>query len=306
MSTDVPSRNIRVCSGPEQEAIVSKAIGEINNIATLPEVTLQIIKLVEDPNSTAQDLNKLITNDPALGARILKVINSAFYGLAGQIASINRATVLLGLNAVKNIAIVASLAKLFRGGEICPGFNARALWAHSVAVATAARQLAEKAEKAELGPPDEAFLAGLIHDVGIMVEIQALRSKFVEAFDQFDPESDVTLRQVELNILGATHEQFGAALCRQWNFPSSLVCVTGFHHRPLELTPQHRALTCLVYIADIVAARAKIGMSASVETEKAIPEALEAVKLTPQTVEAVCDGLPESIFNADHVLRVAA
>lgn len=303
MSTDVPSQNVRVCSGPEQEAIVSHAIQEISHIATLPEVTLQIIKLVEDPDSTAQDLNKIITNDPALGARILKVVNSAFYGLPGQIASINRAIVLLGLNAVKNIAIAASLAKLFRGGEICPGFNARELWSHCIAVATAAKQLGDRAE---LGLPDEAFLAGLIHDVGIMVEIQALRAKFVEAFEQFDPESDVTLREVELNVLGATHEHFGAALCRQWKFPNSLIYVTGFHHRPLELAPQHRTLTCLVHIADIVAARAEIGMSATVELREATPETLEAVKLTPQAVQEVCDGLPEAIAHADHVLRDAA
>src|SRR5690606_37696748 len=145
---------------------------EISHIATLPEITIKIIKLVEDPNSSAQDLNKVITNDPALGARILKVVNSAFYGLPGQIGSINRAIVLLGLNAVKNIAIAASLTKLFRGGQISPHFNAKDLWGHSIAVATATRLLADKVS---LGLPDEAFLAGLIHDLGIMVEMQALR-----------------------------------------------------------------------------------------------------------------------------------
>ncbi len=117
---------------PVQEQIVHDAIKEISNIATLPEVTLKIIKLVEDPDSTAQDLNKIISNDPALGARVLKVVNSAFYGLPGQIGSINRAIVLLGLNAVKNIAIAASLAKLFRGGSsaraLMPKTCGRTVW----------------------------------------------------------------------------------------------------------------------------------------------------------------------------------
>src|SRR5437016_4352775 len=102
----------------DPQAIVNDAVNSISHIATLPEITLKIIELVENPRSTAQDLNKLISNDPALVARILKVVNSAFYGLPGQIGSINRAIVLLGLNAVKNIVIAASLTKLFRGRRV--------------------------------------------------------------------------------------------------------------------------------------------------------------------------------------------
>src|SRR6185295_19241156 len=100
----------------EREQIVANAIREISHIATLPEITVKVVELVEDPKSTAQDLHKVISSDPALCSRILKVVNSSFYGLPGQIGSINRAIVMLGLNAVKNIAIAASLAKLFRGG----------------------------------------------------------------------------------------------------------------------------------------------------------------------------------------------
>ena len=122
-------------STQERQQIVSAAIGEISHIATLPEITLKIVELVEDPKSTAQDLHEVINNDPALCSRILKVVNSSFYGLPGQIGSINRAIVMLGLNAVKNIAIAASLAKLFRGGELTPAFAARDLWKHSVGTA---------------------------------------------------------------------------------------------------------------------------------------------------------------------------
>src|SRR4051812_16163700 len=104
----------------ETQIIITNAVNAISHIATLPEITVKIIELVENPRSTAQDLNKLISNDPALCARILKVVNSAFYGLPGQIGSINRAVVLLGLNAVKNIVIAASLTKLFRGGAGSP------------------------------------------------------------------------------------------------------------------------------------------------------------------------------------------
>ena len=121
--------------------VATATVKQLNHIATLPEVTLGIIELVENPRSSASALNALIGRDPALSARVLRVVNSAFYGLPQQLGSINRAISLLGLNAVKNIAIAASLAKLFRGGALCDRFDAKDLWTHSIAVATAARLL---------------------------------------------------------------------------------------------------------------------------------------------------------------------
>ena len=281
------------------DQIVRAVIAEVSHIATLPEVTLKIIRLVEDPESTAQDLNNVISNDPALGARVLKVVNSAFYGLPGQIASINRAIVLLGLNAVKNIAVAASLAKLFRGGQVCPAFNARDLWTHSVAVATATRLLANKAG---LGLPDEAFLAGLIHDLGIMVEVQVRRSQFVKAIDAVADGSGA-LREAELANIGANHEEFGAGLCQTWKFPMSFVYVTGYHHRPWELAPEHRPLTSLVHLADILSANNGLGFAGTVETDDYSPEILSHLGLTNGDLEQTATEMPEAMEEAVSLLQ---
>lgn len=274
------------------DAIVQEAIQEISHIATLPEVTMKIIQLVEDPDSTAQDLNKVISNDPALGARILKVVNSAFYGLPGQIGSINRAIVLLGLNAVKNIAIAASLAKLFRGGRISPTFDARDLWTHAIASATGTRLLSDKIG---LGLPDEAFLAGLIHNIGILVEIQARRPRFVEMLEKMDQDPDLTLRDAESQTLGANHEQFGAGLCKMWKFPQSFIYVTGFHHHPMDLPEKNRTLTGLVHVADILAAKLEVGFQRGVEHSDYDPALLESLKLSPQQIEQVAAALPKAM-----------
>jgi putative nucleotidyltransferase with HDIG domain len=287
--------------GHEQRAqIVDAAIRDISHIATLPEITLKIIRLVEDPNSTAQDLNKIISNDPALGARVLKVVNSAFYGLPGQIASINRAIVLLGLNAVKNIAVAASLAKLFRGGQICPSFSARDLWTHSIAVATATRLMANRAG---LGLPDEAFLAGLIHDIGIMVEMQAQRTGFIKVIAAMDADPALAMRQAEETILGASHEDFGAGLCRSWKFPKSFIYVTAHHHRPMDLVEEHRPLTGLVHLADVLASRDKIGFARSVEIHEFRPDLLTQFGLTLEDIEAVSEELPEAMAEAVALLQ---
>ncbi|MBL8746826.1 MAG: HDOD domain-containing protein, partial [Phycisphaerae bacterium] len=208
----------------DHSQVVSAAINDVSQIATLPEITLKIVELVENPASTAQDLHKVISNDPALCSRILKVVNSSFYGMPGQIGSINRAIVLLGLNAVKNIAISASLAKLFKGGQLCPAFSAKDLWKHSVATATASKVIADTAR---LGLPDEAFLAGLIHDMGVMVEMQHDRSKLIDVVNRLAvapaglPRNDMLAAERE--VFGATHQDFGKALAEKWKFPKGLI-----------------------------------------------------------------------------------
>ena len=270
-------------------AVVDTAIRSISHIATLPEITLKIIELVEDPSSTAQDLHKVIANDPALCSRILKVVNSAFYGLPRQIGSINRAIVLLGLNAVKNIAIAASLTKLFRGGDLCPRFSARDLWIHSMATGAGSKLICDTLK---LGLPDEAFLAGLIHDIGIMVEMQAMRDKLVKVFDEMKFNADnaptTDMREIERRILGADHCAFGAALCEAWKFPKSFVHVAGNHHDPLALPSGNRMLVAVVHTADRLSAQLKYGFRSDIQhidVENAICEELNMPRTQLETIK---------------------
>jgi HD-like signal output (HDOD) protein len=279
----------------EQQTIVSSAIAEISHIATLPEITLKIIELVEDPSSTAQDLHKVISNDPALCSRILKVVNSAFYGLPRQIGSINRAIVLLGLNAVKNIAIAASLTKLFRGGELCARFSAKDLWIHSIATAACAKLICDELK---LGVSDEAFLAGLIHDIGIMVEVQAMRHELLQVFEEmtFDGDGAPTcdMREIERQTLGADHQDFGSGLCEAWKFPKSFTYVTSHHHDPTQLPSANRTLTAIIYVADRLAAQAGYGFRADLQTIDVHPSVTTDLNLSPEQLESIKSKLPQA------------
>ena len=284
------------------DEIVSKAVRDISHIATLPEITVKIIELVEDPTSTAQDLHKVIANDPALCSRVLKVVNSSFYGLPGQIGSINRAIVLLGLNAVKNIAIAASLAKLFKGGALTPTFSAKELWTHSVAVGAASRMIAQQMK---LGLTDEAFLGGLLHDVGVMVELQYDRNKLVEIIERCEsaPENQpADMLKIEDEVFGANHQDFGAALCEKWKFPRSFIGVTGFHHRPLHLPPENRTLACIVAVADKLAAQQKAGFRLDHVSSDIPAEWLAELRLTGEDAEALKTKLPDAIADVERTM----
>lgn len=279
--------------------IVEMSIDQIRHLATLPVVALEIMRLAEDPDSTADDVNRVITNDPALTTRILKVVNSTFYGLPRTVASIERGVLLLGLNAVKNVAVAASLHKVFQADEIGGDFDARDLWKHSVAVATGARLIAEKTS---LSSSDEAFLAGLIHDVGIIVEMQACRPQFVEVIASLSADDDLNFRQAEEQVLGATHEMFGAVLCRRWRFPVILRSVVGHHHRPLDLPEEERVLPAIVHVADILAARIGAGYTRTVETTQVDPQILSLLNLDEADVEAIAEALPAAIEEAQQLL----
>lgn len=287
----------------ERQPIVAEAMQGISHIATLPETTLKIIELVEDPSSTAQDLHKIVSFDPALSTRILKVVNSAFYGLPGQIGSINRAIVLLGLNAVKNIAIAASLAKLFRGGDLCPQFSAKELWRHSVATAVGSKMIADKLR---LGLPDEAFLGGLLHDIGIVVEMQADRQKLIDVIASLGvnregaPTEDML--EAELRIFGATHQDFGQALCEKWKFPQAFRYVTGRHHDPLSLPQESRMLTAIAYVADRLAADIEAGFRLDLPDTTIDPAVLEELDLSAAALEDIRAELPSKIDEAEALL----
>ncbi len=278
----------------DQEQVTAAAIKEISHIATLPEVTVKIIELVEDPTSTAQDLHNVISNDPALCSRILKVVNSSFYGLPGQIGSINRAIVLLGLNAVKNIAISASLAKIFRGGDLCPSFSARHLWKHSIATAAASKLLADDLG---LGLPDEAFLAGLMHDIGVMVEMQFDRDKLVEVIESLgvvDGAPSASMLEREVAVFGANHEHFGQALCQRWKFPATFATVTGTHHDPFEAPETSRTLPAIVYVADRIAASVEEGYRLDLTDLTPDPRVLDLLKLREDQVASITERLGAS------------
>lgn len=290
-------------STPPRDQVVANAIREISHIATLPEITLRIIELVEDQKSTAQDLHKVISNDPALCSRILKVVNSSFYGLPGQIGSINRAIVMLGLNAVKNIAIAASLAKLFRGGDLTPTFSAKHLWAHSITTATATKLIADGLHFALV---DEAFLGGLIHDIGIMVEMQSDRNKLIEVIDKTGGDSAGVpaedMMAFEEATFGATHQHFGAGLCEKWKFPKTFALACGHHHDPLALPAEQRTLAAMVYVADRLSADVGGGFRLDLKSSAIAPDVLDALKLTVAQVDEIRNALPGHLKTAGNLL----
>ena len=281
------------------KAIVEKGLASVGDIATLPEVTVKIIEIVEDPKSTARDLHNAIKNDPALSVKVLKVVNSAFYGLPGQVASVDRAIILLGLSAVKNIAIAASIARLFKGRRISEHFSAADLWRHSAAVAVAARSIARCSPHPVMA--DEIFVAGLIHDIGTLIERQTAPDQFAEVINRCSRD-DLDFLACEREVIGADHQAFGVGLTTKWKFPRHLRAAVGFHQNPEALSVELQNLATLIRLADVLCCQEKIGFYLTARHDVITDEMLDALSITQEQIEEVRAVLPEQLAEAEVTL----
>lgn len=221
----------------------------IHDLPTLPTVVAKIIELVDNPRTNAATLARLISSDPGLTARMLKMANSAYYGFPKRIGTINLAIVVLGFNTVRDLAVSASLVERI-SLEAADHELLGEFWEHSVGTAVAARMLQRLSPSRSAG---EAFVAGLLHDIGRLVTARYLPDEFRRIHAKLDG-SDAGLWDVEREVLGMGHGEIGGLLCRHWNLPEALCEAIGSHHTPLE-RDEPDALTCILHLAEYMALR---------------------------------------------------
>ncbi len=194
-----------------------------------PASVQQVIALTSDINSSPRDLVKVIDHDPVLTIKILKVANSAYFGLSRKIVSINHAVVYLGLNTVKHVALaIAAIGSLPKTNKA--GFDMDDFLLHSLTSAVLTRALARKMGIPE-GEAANFFVAGLLHDIGQVVFAQFRPKEFAEAL-QLSQANDIPLHQTEYSIFGHDHSEVGAVLCEKWSFPEPFCQSIRLHHIP--------------------------------------------------------------------------
>ncbi len=294
---DAKPADALTAAGPQLPPELQKAMSRLTEISSLPEITTRIVQVVEDPKSTAQEMHDIVKHDPALASKILKVVNSAFYGLPAQIASLDRAIVMLGLSAVKNIALAASLSRMFRPGAISERFAAKDLWQHCIAVGVCARLLAD----ASGGQAEEAFVAGLVHDLGLLVEYQLFPDKLKEVVEVCEQNTQ-DFCNAERQVIGADHTAFGAALASKWKFPPGLRNSIAYHHNPTVLKPEFKRIVAAVFVADTICCQNQIGFYLTAQTQDVPDSALETIGVSAAKVSELMEILPQRIEETMQIL----
>lgn len=268
----------------DQSKRVRRITDSIISLPTLPTVIAKMLDLVDNPKTSAGSLSSLIMQDQVLTARILKLANSSFYAFPRQISTVKLALVVLGFEAVKEMALSLSVLNSFKG-ENNKNFDTSQFWHHSLAVGACSRMLARGANHRLAG---EAFVAGLLHDIGKLVLNQYLPEEFAEIQDRIW-ERNQPCEEAEQAVLGVTHAEVGAWLAERWNLPVTLVEAIRWHDHP-EACPRNPELSLLVYLSDYLAARCALGRSGSKGVES-LPPAVEGMartlfSLTPESLEA--------------------
>ena len=220
----------------------------------LPQTTVRIVQLTNQPDSSMTELAQVLEQDQALSARVLRVANSAYFGLPRQVTSIRDAVVLLGQSTLRSLVFTASVVGVL-GREVAGyGLGKGALWQHSVAAARAARHLSERVGL----DSDEAYVAGLLHDIGKIVLDQYMQDEFARALD-LTTDDGIPFDQAERSVFGVDHAEIGGVLAERWELPARLVDAIRHHHRPSAAQTAPR-LTAAVHVADLVCLELGLGM----------------------------------------------
>ena len=272
----------------------------LDALPTLPKVALEVIRLVDSPFASAADLRRAVGEDAILTARILQAVNASTHGLSRRIADIERAILILGLNTVRNLAIISSAERFFQPRREAGRFRSLAneLWRHATTTASAAKLLAmELAEPHPYLTSEEFYVMGLIHDVGIMAELYADRDRLIDALERVQPLDDIArgegatprkdLRVFELELFGVDHATLGRRLCDRWQFPAFLLDGVGFHHAPLEAPESEQISAMLISIADRVAASAPGGFADDLPSTEIDDEELALIGLDEEALDRV-------------------
>jgi HD-like signal output (HDOD) protein len=219
----------------------------IENIPTLPLIVSRVMEITANPDSSSQELINLLSTDPALTVKILKIANSAFYSMSGRVATLQQATMTIGYKEVRNIVLSSAVFNNFAKLKKVQGFDAHLFWRHSFVTGLASQMLAQGLKI----PAGELFVAGLIHDIGKLVMAMALPAEFTN-ISKMTGNVGMENLLAEKHVLGLTHEGVGARLLKRWAFPPHLVAVAGCHHHP-SAAGANSIYPLIVHLADFLA-----------------------------------------------------
>ena len=223
-----------------------KRLDRLTDLPTLPAIAMEVDAMLRDYDTSIKQLAQTIEKDQALVPKILRLVNSSFYGFSSRIGTISRAVVVLGFNTIRNAVISLSVIDSFPKKTL-EGFDIKDFWTHSIAVATVSRYLAEKSRK---GPPEEYFTAGLVHDIGKIVLAQYFQDLFKSVWVAAN-ENSISFYDAEKKELSITHARIGGYLAQKWKLPENMSDTILHHHRPTKNAADYN-IVLAVHTADII------------------------------------------------------
>ncbi len=263
---------------------IKRRLREIQSLPTLPPIAAKLNKMVEDEDITANQLGNVIERDQVLTSKLLKMVNSSFYGFPQRISTVANAIVLLGINVIKTLIVTSSIFEMMQFSDV-------GLWEHSLGCATIASLIAKKKG---LKNPEEVSTAALLHDLGKVVVRAELPAEYDNLLALVE-RNGISMREAEEELLGVSHSEIGGWLVHQWNLPDRLVLPITWHHRP-EDAPDHRDVTAILHFSDILIRSVGFGFGGDIWVPVLDPAAWKRIKLSRSEMKELLAELDEKLI----------
>ena len=226
---------------------IYKKLDRIEDLPTLPAIALEVNKMLEDLNTSIKDLTNMIEKDQSMASKILKLVNSAFFGLSTKVSSISHAMTLLGFNTVRNAVVSVSVIKAFKNCNSIKDFDIKDFWKHSIGVALISRHISHISKT---GVPDDCFICGLLHDMGKLVILQNFSELFLAALES-SVQNNISFYEAEKKENPVDHAKVGGYMAKKWRLPLHITDTIRYHHF-ISKTVQDIDLATTVNVSDIL------------------------------------------------------
>lgn len=241
----------------DQEKVKRLIYGKISHLPTLPEMIQKVVSMVQDEKTSARDLSNLISYDQAISSRLLRIANSAYYGLSRGVSTTQHAIVVLGFEEVKSLSLSITVFDAMKGTSDGSSLIRDEFWKHSAGCSLAAKIICKKLVNLNA---DTAFTASLLHDIGKLVLDSFFSGEYNMVLEKAQRDG-LNLVDIEKELLGFTHADVGMWLCNRWKLPPSLASSIGYHHQVGKVDQEYISMTSIVHLADIICKKANIGSS---------------------------------------------
>ncbi|CAB1080235.1 hypothetical protein D1AOALGA4SA_7922 [Olavius algarvensis Delta 1 endosymbiont] len=281
--------NARPAQHPTGTSLKRIILRKMEDLPPMPQIVIKAREIMGDPNAGIKDLVNLFEKDQSIVTKVLRLGNSAYYGVSGKIATVKHAAVLLGLKTLSEVITMAGISNLMARELKGYGLDSGDLWRHSLAVGFGAQFLADRVKP---GLSNDAFVAGLIHDAGkVVLDKYVLERK--EEVEAFLADGEHTFFDAEKSLLGLDHSEIAANVCKKWLIPESISTAIRWHHRPSQADANEMAL--FLHVSDYFAKMSGMGTGINDLTYQMEEHALESLGFEEEDLDYLLVDVMESV-----------
>ncbi|MDQ1350609.1 MAG: hypothetical protein QG657_911 [Acidobacteriota bacterium] len=275
-------------SRQQKDDVIHYLVEQVNasDISSIKSIVNTIIRVINDPRATVKELKEIILLDPPLAAKVLRIANSAYYSrsFSRNFSEIEQAIIWIGSDIIKELALSQKVCEIFDRDEKIGTYSRKSLWTHSIAVALMTKMIFRK----EFGLPGEnAYMAGLLHDIGIIAEDQFFQDDFKQVL-RLSKTKKIDMARAETETWDYNHAELGQAVVDSWNLPEELSVTVGYHTNPLAYQGKFSKIICTLYAADYVCQEKDFNFGASpIHDSLILQRCLKQITVKPHALDLI-------------------